>query len=102
MEILSLDNAWTLTLSVTDTETEHLPSVGVSVAMDGELSASNPSVWYECDAIAAFVSALRQVESPRAGDASLDSKSPGECSIRIECVGGLGNILLHIDMYRVT
>ena len=70
--------------------------------MDGELSASNPSVWYEHDAIVDFVSALRQVESSRAGDASLDSMSPGECSIRIECVGGLGNILLHIDMYRVT
>lgn len=102
MDIRSLDNAWALTLSVTDTETEHLPSVGISIALDGEFSAKNPDAWYEYDAIIGFVAALRRVEKSRTGNASLDSMSPGECSIRIECVGGEGSILLHINMYRIT
>ena len=84
MEIRSLDNTWLLTFSANDTESEYLPSVNVSVALDGEFAARNPTIWYEYEAITDFVSGLRQLESSRSGDASLDSMSPGECAIRIE------------------
>jgi hypothetical protein len=99
LEIRSLDNEWTFTLVVTATDTEHYPGVGVSVVVDGEISVSSSAVSYEYHDIVDFVSALRQVESARAGDASLDAISLDGCSIRIECVGSVGNILLHIDMY---
>ena len=102
LEIKSLDHTWTLTLCVTDVKTEQFPSVQVSVELEGEFSARIPDVFYEPCRLTTFDSALRKLERSRAGDAVLDSCSPGECSIRIECVGGRGNILLHVDMWRMA
>jgi hypothetical protein len=102
LEICSLDNSASVVISVIDTETQHVPSVGVSVTLRGDFAGSNPHVWYEQAALLGFVRGLKKVEARRDGQAALDSMSPGECVFCVRCVGLRGFILVQVRLSRIV
>ena len=102
MEIRSLDNSASVAISVIGTDTQHFPSVGVSVTLCGDFAGSNPHVGYEQAAILGFVGALETVEARRDGQAVLDAMSPGECVFCVRCVGLRGFILVQIRLSRIV
>lgn len=74
---------------------DHLPTPGdtrFSIAVSAEAYSGTGSAWIDAEQLAAFVAALRSLESTRIGSAEVESMSPGEFRLRISATDGYGHM----------
>lgn len=102
MKIDGEGDCW-LTIQQIETDPVGRHDIRAAVAVSGQgYSGANHSVWFDGNAIAMFISKLRQLETAREGIATLESMSPGECVITFRHSDPLGHLALYTSIARGT
>ncbi|WP_425493874.1 WapI family immunity protein [Lysobacter gummosus] len=81
------------------TPTEGDVRVHVAVVL-GEFCGAYDSIWLERPVLAKFVEDLRGLELTRAGEATLQSMSPGELTLKFRSRDNLGHIVVEVLLQR--
>lgn len=101
MKIESADKQSWITIEYVELETEHYPSLGVSIAVQNDgFSGCNPEVWFELDFFTSFLVELKILAQKKSGNALIESMIAEEFKLKIQRTDISGPLMLQYKLSK--
>lgn len=101
MKIESADKQSWITIEYVESETEHYPSLGVSIAVQNDgFSGCNPEVWFELDYFKQFLNELKNLAQKRSGNALIESMTAEEFKLKVQSTDINGLLMLQYKLSK--